>query len=127
MAAFYTFINRAIHICSDSHSFKFEIQYLKGIAINRGFNHSIIDNAFLKLQHPRSSSLLQSFSLSNISLYYLTFLNPAFSLLIFLGNMILKYLLSINSKIQMSYLTHRISIALIVSVGLPILNNTNVV
>ena len=34
MAAFYTFVNRALNICSDPISFNSEIQYLKSIALD---------------------------------------------------------------------------------------------
>ena len=45
MAAFYTFVNRALNICSDPISFNSEIQYLKVIALDRGYNPSIVDKA----------------------------------------------------------------------------------
>lgn len=43
MAAFFTFINFAIHVCSDSRSLNSEIQYFKVIMIDRGYNSSVID------------------------------------------------------------------------------------
>ena len=52
MASFYSFVNRALNICSDLISFNSEIQYLKAIALDRGFNPSIVDKALFKSQNP---------------------------------------------------------------------------
>ena len=49
MAAFYTFVNQALNICSDPLSFNSEIQYLTAIALDRGYNLSIVDKALFKL------------------------------------------------------------------------------
>ena len=53
MATFYTFVNRALNICSNPISFNSEIQYLKAIAFVRDYNPSIVDKALFKLQNPR--------------------------------------------------------------------------
>ena len=52
---FYFFVNRTLNICLDSISFNNEIQYLKAIALDRGYNLSIVDKALFKLQNPRTS------------------------------------------------------------------------
>ena len=66
MAVFYTFVNSALNICPDPISFNSEIQYLKAIALDRGYNPSIVDKALFKLQNPRTS--LSSHSNPNINI-----------------------------------------------------------
>ena len=78
MAAFYTFVNRALNICSDPISFNSEIQYLKAIALDRGYNPSIVDKALFKLQNPRTSHSSQSNPNINIILPF--FPNSSFSI-----------------------------------------------
>ena len=38
MAAFYTFVNHSLNICSNPTLFNIEIQYLKAISLDRGYN-----------------------------------------------------------------------------------------
>ena len=47
MVPFNTFVKSVLNICSDRVSFNSEIQELKSIALDRGYNHSIIDKAHL--------------------------------------------------------------------------------
>lgn len=65
MPAFYTFVNRAMHVCFDSHSLSTEAQYLKATAIDLKYNRSILDTTFHKLHHPRSPESHQSSYLSH--------------------------------------------------------------
>ena len=53
MAAFYTFVNHVLNICSDTILFNIEIQYLKAIALDRAYNPSIVDKVLFKLRNPR--------------------------------------------------------------------------
>ena len=66
--AFYTFVNRIFNICSDAISFNSEIQYLKAIALHRGYNPSIVYKALFKLQNPRISHSSHSNPNINITL-----------------------------------------------------------
>lgn len=59
MANFYTIVTTKLHLCSDIHSLNSEIQFLKAIAIDIGYNPSIIDTTLFKLLHPQSSNLLE--------------------------------------------------------------------
>ena len=71
MAVFYTFVNRALNTCSDPISFNNEIQYLKAIALDRGYNPSTVDKALFKLQNPYTSH--PSYSNPNINITLLFF------------------------------------------------------
>ena len=86
MAAFYTFVNRALNICSDPISFNSEIQYLKVIALDRGYNPSIVDKALFKLQNPRLSH--PSHSNSNISIIIPTDTLNCWASIVFLANVV---------------------------------------
>ena len=81
MAVFYTFVNRASNTGSDPTSFNSEIQYLKPIALDRGYDSSIVDKALFKLQNPR----IFYPSHSNFIMIL-----PFFPFLKFLNSMILK-------------------------------------
>ena len=49
MSAFYFYVCRALRVCSDESSLNIELNFLKSVAINRGYCPSIIDKAKLKL------------------------------------------------------------------------------
>ena len=49
IAFFYTYVYRALHICSDPSNLSNEINYLKSLALSRGYNPSVIDKALNKL------------------------------------------------------------------------------
>ena len=66
MAAFYTFVNRVLNICSGPISFNNEIQYLNRTALDRGYNPLISDKSVFKLQNPRLSHPFHSNSNINI-------------------------------------------------------------
>lgn len=67
--ALHIFINCAMHVFSDNHALNSEIQYLKAIPINRGYNSSIIDVILFKLKHGLCSCSSQLSSLSRISIF----------------------------------------------------------
>ena len=46
MTTFNIFVNRDLNFVSDLILFNSEIQYLKEIALDRGYNSSIVDKAF---------------------------------------------------------------------------------
>ena len=52
ISAFYTYVYRALNICSDSSLLKKELNYLKFVAIKRGFNPSVINQAVKKFTKP---------------------------------------------------------------------------
>ena len=54
-STFYTVVNRSFNICSGPISFNTEIQYVKAIALDRGYNLSTADKAIFKFQIPRLS------------------------------------------------------------------------
>ena len=78
MAAFYAFINHILNISSDEMSFNTEIQYVNAIALDRGYNPSIVDKALFKLQNPCISH--PSHSNHNINIMLPFFPNPSFSI-----------------------------------------------
>ena len=78
MASFYSFVNCDLNVCSDPISFNGEIQYIKAIAFDRGYNPSVVDKAFFKLQNPCVSH--PSYSNSNINIRLLSFPNSSFSI-----------------------------------------------
>ena len=55
MAAFYTYFYRALHICSDPSNLSNELNYLKSLALSRGYNPSVIDKALTKFKKPKHS------------------------------------------------------------------------
>ena len=54
MAAFYTYVYRSLHICSDP-SPSNELNFLKSLVLSRGCNPSAIDKAFDKVKKLKSS------------------------------------------------------------------------
>lgn len=67
LAAFYSYVHRALNICSDSSLLTTEINFIKAIALDRGYHPSIIDKILLKLSTHRlpSSSTQPPLSSSN--------------------------------------------------------------
>ena len=53
--AFYTYVYRALHICSDPSNLSNEFNYLKSLALSRGHNPFIINKALKKIKKPKSS------------------------------------------------------------------------
>jgi hypothetical protein len=67
LAAFNTFIFRAINICSTSELLTSELIYLKAVALDRGYSTSIIDSIYKKFTKPNRSMKISD-SNSNIPL-----------------------------------------------------------
>ena len=88
MAAFYTFVNRPLNTFSDPISFNNEIQNLKAIALDGGYNPSIADKAPVKLKNTRTSH--PSHSNPNIYTILSFFQIPVSLLLKFLNIIVLK-------------------------------------
>ena len=55
IAAFYTYVYRALKICSDDSILSKELNYLKSLALSRGYNPSVIDKALNKFNKPQCS------------------------------------------------------------------------
>ena len=55
MVDFYTYIYRALHICSDPPNHSNELNYLKSLVLSQGFNTSVIGEALNKLKKPKYS------------------------------------------------------------------------
>ena len=72
------FINHALNTCSEPISLNSEIQYLKAIAVDRGYNPSIVNKALFKLQN--SCLPLSSHSNSKINIIIPFLPNSRFSL-----------------------------------------------
>ena len=105
MAVFYTFVNRALNICSDPVSFNSEIQYLKPIAFDRGYNPSIVDKAHFKLQNHRISHPTHSNPNINIILPFFS----KFQFAKILKHHIFKVIFSPTNKLCLSNLKDPIS------------------
>ena len=78
MAGIFTFLNRALNLCLERILFISEIQYLKAIALDRGYNPSIVDKALFKLQNLRL--LYPSHSNSKINIIMPHFPKSSFSI-----------------------------------------------
>ena len=57
-SVFYTYVYRAFNVCSDSFLLRKELNYLKSVAIKRGFSPSIINQAVKKFTKPASNFTL---------------------------------------------------------------------
>ena len=55
MAAFYTYVYHALHICPDPSNLSNELNYLKFLALSRVYNLSVIDKALNKFKKPKHS------------------------------------------------------------------------
>lgn len=62
MSAMYSFVLRAINLCSEQSSLLDELNFLKSMASDRGFNPSVIDKAVKKLTRNKPVSTLTRFS-----------------------------------------------------------------
>ena len=102
MAAFYTFVNHALNICSDPISFNNEIQYLNTIALDKGYNPSIINKALFKLQNPRISQ--PPHSNPNINIILPFFPNSNFSIAKILKHRNFKVIFYPSNKLSLSKL-----------------------
>ena len=55
MAAFCTYVYRALRICSDPSNLSTELNYIKSLALSRSYNPSVIDKALNKFKKPKNS------------------------------------------------------------------------
>ena len=131
MAAFYTFVNLTLKICSDPISFNSEIQYLKTIALERDYNPSIINKDLFKLQNPCLSHPFHSNS--NINIIIPFFPNSGFSIAKILKQHNFKVIFSAINKLSLSKLKDPIgmlncwkSIVILASVVYLLLDKQNV-
>ena len=67
MAGLYAFVNRALNTRSDSILLNSEIQYLKAVSLDRGYNPSIVNKAHFKVQNPHLSHSSRFNSTSNVN------------------------------------------------------------
>ena len=71
MATFYTYFYRALHICSDPSSLSNELNYLKSLAVSRGYNPSVIDKALNKFKKFKRPVYHSDSSLNPIVLHFI--------------------------------------------------------
>ena len=55
MAAFYTYVYQALHICSDPSNLSKKLHYFKSLALSQSYNPSIIQKALNKFKKPKHS------------------------------------------------------------------------
>ena len=70
VSAFYTYANRALRICPDYSSLNSETNFLKYLALSRGYNPSIIDRAVWKFGKSRVSSSIDASAFNVVVLYF---------------------------------------------------------
>ena len=61
MAAFYTYVYRAVHICSDPSVLSNELNYLNSFALSQDYNPTVIDKALNKLKKPKHSAVILTY------------------------------------------------------------------
>lgn len=108
MTAFYNLLNCVLNLCSDSHWLNSELQYLKAVAIDRGYDPSIVHSALFKLQHPPCSNSHKSPS-SNNSIILLFF--PKSSLYKILSQFVFRIIFTLAYELTLSKLKNPIEIA----------------
>ena len=55
MAAFYTYVYHALHICSDPFNLPNELKFLKSLGLSRDYSRSVIDKALSKFKKSKHS------------------------------------------------------------------------
>ena len=124
MAAFYTYVYRAIHICSDPSNLSNELNDLKSLAVSQGYNPFVIDKALNKFKKIKQSVCYSDLCLNPVVLPFYSSFSFKISFHLFVSKSSLNLLTKLKSHFPKILFLLRTWVACIL---VPVLFETSII